>query len=199
MPTVCDLKAELGRLGVRGYSGKRKAELEAMLEEARPRKAPAPRKGIATAVPNPAAREYKTISKPAIERQAPSYKAPDVPAYKSATKTTKKAAAKKSKKKVEDFDEFLIREAREQDVEGDEEEDLSDWLEEGLDDILHMYKLQNKLSEKAVYKAVNDWFNEEGVSGRKYSNPAVGHWLRTNKPGKKMSALDEMLWKLRNV
>lgn len=85
MPTVCGLKEELRQLGVRGYSKKSKAELEEMLEDARPRayKAAAPRKVTATAVPNPAAREYKTVSKPAIERQAPSYKAPDVPEYKA--------------------------------------------------------------------------------------------------------------------
>jgi len=35
MPTVCELQIELKRLGVRGYSGKKKAQLEDMLNKAK--------------------------------------------------------------------------------------------------------------------------------------------------------------------
>ena len=35
MPTICELKEELKSLGVKGYSGKNKAELMVMLEQAK--------------------------------------------------------------------------------------------------------------------------------------------------------------------
>jgi len=38
MPTVCELQIELKRLGVRGYSGKKKAQLEDMLNKAKSKK-----------------------------------------------------------------------------------------------------------------------------------------------------------------
>ena len=38
MPTVCELQIELKRLGIRGYSGKKKAQLEDMLNKAKSKK-----------------------------------------------------------------------------------------------------------------------------------------------------------------
>ena len=45
MPTVCEIKAELKELGVKGITGKKKAELMAILEHAKaPKSIPVPRK-----------------------------------------------------------------------------------------------------------------------------------------------------------
>lgn len=38
MPTICELQIELKKLGVRGYSGKKKAQLEDMLNKAKSKK-----------------------------------------------------------------------------------------------------------------------------------------------------------------
>ena len=62
-------------------------------EEPKPIKAVAPKKSEARAVANPVREPLKTLSKAAIERQEPSYKASDAPAYKAPAK----AKAKKAK------------------------------------------------------------------------------------------------------
>ena len=43
MPTICELQIELKRLGVRGYSGKKKAQLEQMLNKAKSKKSEEPK------------------------------------------------------------------------------------------------------------------------------------------------------------
>jgi hypothetical protein len=43
MPTICELQIELKRLGVRGYSGKKKAQLEQMLNKAKSKKPEEPK------------------------------------------------------------------------------------------------------------------------------------------------------------
>jgi predicted RND superfamily exporter protein len=40
MPTICELQIELKKLGVKGYSGKKKAELEQMLNKAKNKEEP---------------------------------------------------------------------------------------------------------------------------------------------------------------
>jgi len=43
MPTICELQIELKKLGVRGYSGKKKAQLEDMLNKAKSKKQDEPK------------------------------------------------------------------------------------------------------------------------------------------------------------
>ena len=70
MPTICDLKEELKSLGVKGYSGKNKAELMAMLEKAKtPKVVPRsiPLKDIMKKRPKIIRDEQATPSKKEIE------------------------------------------------------------------------------------------------------------------------------------
>ena len=84
MPTVCELKESLRKLGVKGYSNKSKAELERMLQSGRPVAAPLPRKVEARAVPNPAAAKYKTLAAPSVAHEEPTYASREkFPAYKA--------------------------------------------------------------------------------------------------------------------
>jgi hypothetical protein len=83
MPTVCEIKAELKELGVKGITGKKKAELMAMLEHA---KAPKP-KGI----PTPR-RKRPAIIQPMVE-PAPAPKEPEPVKKVKATKPKKAKVA----------------------------------------------------------------------------------------------------------
>jgi len=69
MPTICELQIELKKLGVKGYSGKKKAELEQMLNKAKNKEEP--KKEEPKKVPKIKKLKVVEVDKPAPSKAPP--------------------------------------------------------------------------------------------------------------------------------
>ncbi len=74
MPTICELQIELKKLGVKGYSGKKKAQLEQMLNKAKNKEDPKkeePKKEEPKKVPKIKKLKVVEVDKPAPSKAQP--------------------------------------------------------------------------------------------------------------------------------
>lgn len=160
MPSVAEIKAELKRLKIKGITGKKKAELLAMLPadscmravapkrrkaparspspEPVPVKAPAPRKVAARAVVAPARAALRTIEKPTIKSEGLERRIEAaVPEYKAPAAVG--GAGEKPKRAKKSTTTSIER---------------SDLSEKNKDDFI---KLVNELHPTSIYKLYDDY------------------------------------------